>query len=66
MNLSYSFVRNGNLFIKPTLTSDRFGESFLYNGVLDLNKEGCNVNNEGGCVVYIQTKTISNFIHKLR
>ena len=52
MNLSYSFVRNGNLFIKPTLTSDRFGESFLYNGVLDLNKEGCNVNNEGGCVVY--------------
>ena len=49
----FSFVRNGNLFIKPTLTSDRFGEPFLYNGVLDLNKEGCNLNVDGGCVVYL-------------
>ena len=30
-----SFVKGGNLYIKPTLTATRFGESFLYNGVLD-------------------------------
>ena len=30
------------LNIKPTLTSDRFGSAFLYNGTLDLTKEGCN------------------------
>ena len=46
-----SFVKGGNLYIKPTLTATRFGESFLYNGVLDLNKEGCNLNIDGGCVV---------------
>ena len=40
-----------SLYIKPTLTATRFGESFLYNGVLDLNKEGCNLNIDGGCVV---------------
>ena len=30
------------LKIKPTLTADRFNESFLYNGILDLTNEGCN------------------------
>ena len=38
-----SYVKNGILYIKPTLTADRFGEQFLFNGTLDLNKEGCNV-----------------------
>ncbi|CAH1777177.1 unnamed protein product [Owenia fusiformis] len=33
-----TFVRNGNLVIKPTLTADRFGEDFLYNGILDLRE----------------------------
>lgn len=46
-----SYVRDGILYIKPTLTADRFGEDFLYNGVLDLNQEGCNVDWEGGCYV---------------
>ena len=46
-----SYVRDGVLYIKPTLTADRFGEDFLYNGVLDLNQEGCNINIDGGCVV---------------
>jgi hypothetical protein len=39
------------LYIKPTLTADRFGEAFLYNGTLDLYKEGCNVDIDGGCYV---------------
>lgn len=47
-----SYVRDGILFIRPTLTADRFGENFLYNGTLDLRKEGCNVNYNGGCVAY--------------
>ena len=39
-----SYVRNGVLYIKPTLTADQYGNDFLYNGVLDLTKEGCNLN----------------------
>ena len=27
-------------YIKPTLKFDQFGEEFLFNGTLDLNKEG--------------------------
>ncbi|XP_046456406.1 beta-1,3-glucan-binding protein-like [Daphnia pulex] len=46
-----SYVRDGILYIKPTLTADRFDEDFLYNGELDLNQEGCNVDWEGGCYV---------------
>ena len=38
----HSYVRDGILYIKPTLTVDRFGEDLLYNGVLDLNQEGSN------------------------
>lgn len=45
-----SYAKDGTLFIKPTLTADRFGEDFLYDGVLDLNPEGCNVNYRGGCI----------------
>ncbi|XP_065557525.1 beta-1,3-glucan-binding protein-like isoform X1 [Artemia franciscana] len=47
-----SFVRDGILHIKPTLTADRFSEEFLYNGVLDLNQEGCNINIDNGCIIY--------------
>lgn len=46
-----SYVRDGILYIKPTLTADRFSEDFLYNGVLDLYAEGCNVDIDGGCYV---------------
>ncbi len=46
-------MRDGILYIKPTLTADRFDEDFLYNGELDLNQEGCNVDWEGGCYVYL-------------
>lgn len=46
-----TYVRGGTLFIKPTLTSDRFGESFLRNGVLDLNQlyGKCTNGNNWGC-----------------
>ncbi len=37
-----SYVQNGILHIVPTLTADQYGNSFLYNGTLDLNKQGCN------------------------
>lgn len=49
--LKNSYVRDGVLFIKPTLTADRFDTDFLYNGTLDLNLEGCNVDWGGGCIV---------------
>lgn len=48
-----SYVRDGVLHIRPTLTADRFGQDFLYNGTLDLWPEGCNVNYNGGCVAYV-------------
>nr|CAH0106512.1 unnamed protein product [Daphnia galeata] len=54
-----SYVRDGILYIKPTLTADRFGEDFLYNGVLDLNQEGCNVNIDGGCYVVASAEIIN-------
>ncbi|XP_043233950.1 beta-1,3-glucan-binding protein-like [Amphibalanus amphitrite] len=36
-NRTNSFIRDGVLFIKPTLTAERFGEEFLYSGTLDMN-----------------------------
>jgi hypothetical protein len=36
-NRSNSFVEDGNLNIRPTLTSDDFGELFLHTGTLDLH-----------------------------
>nr|AAP82240.1 lipopolysaccharide- and beta-1,3-glucan-binding protein [Azumapecten farreri] len=35
-NRSNSYVRDGVLYIKPTLTTDRFGPDFLTKGTLDL------------------------------
>lgn len=45
-----SFTRNGNLYIKPTLTADTFGEDFVWNGKLDLWKSGCNLDMWNGCL----------------
>ena len=36
-NRTNSFVRDGVLFIKPTLTAERYGEEFLTSGTLDMN-----------------------------
>jgi len=30
----FSYVRNGVLYLKPTLVASEYGESFLYNGSL--------------------------------
>ncbi|XP_057295319.1 beta-1,3-glucan-binding protein-like [Hydractinia symbiolongicarpus] len=35
-NRSNSFVRNGKLFLKPTLTNDTYDDDFLTSGTLDL------------------------------
>lgn len=35
-NRSNSYVRDNTLFIKPTLTSDNYGEAFLTSGTLDI------------------------------
>jgi len=35
-NRTNSYVRDGRLFIKPTLTSDKYGEAFLTSGTLNL------------------------------
>ncbi|XP_037087444.1 beta-1,3-glucan-binding protein-like [Pollicipes pollicipes] len=36
-NRTNSFVRDGILFVKPTLTAERFSNDYLYSGVLDMN-----------------------------
>ncbi|XP_053693828.1 beta-1,3-glucan-binding protein-like [Sabethes cyaneus] len=36
-NRSNSFVKEGNLFIRPTLTVDEYGEAFLRSGVLNIH-----------------------------
>lgn len=49
MTLVFSYVKDGKLFIKPTLTANRFSNDFLYHGSLNLGKEGCNFNVDNGC-----------------
>ena len=49
-NRSNSFVRGGSLYLKPTLTQDTYGESFLKTGVLDLWGERCTSHRQNtGC-----------------
>ena len=35
-NRTNSFIRDGVLFLKPTLTAERLGEEALYSGTLDM------------------------------
>ncbi|XP_052237086.1 beta-1,3-glucan-binding protein-like [Dreissena polymorpha] len=46
------FTRNGNLFLKPTLTSEKFGEHFLHHGTMDVRKiwGSCTNADRWGCV----------------
>ena len=46
-----SYIQDGMLVIKPSLTADEYGEDFLYNGELNLWEEGCteDMNIDGGC-----------------
>ncbi|XP_065664112.1 beta-1,3-glucan-binding protein [Hydra vulgaris] len=52
-NRSNSFVKDGVLYLKPTLTKDTFGEEFLYNGTLNLWGSTpwttCTSNLDSGC-----------------
>ncbi|VDI27006.1 Hypothetical predicted protein, partial [Mytilus galloprovincialis] len=52
-NRSNSYVKDGTLFIKPTLTSDHYGEKFLTSGSLELwggsNADMCTSNMFWGC-----------------
>ncbi|XP_070492499.1 beta-1,3-glucan-binding protein-like, partial [Chironomus tepperi] len=51
-NRSNSFVDDGNLNIRPTLTADDFGEYFLYTGSLDIDgplHERCTNAANSGC-----------------
>ena len=48
-----SYIKDSILHMRPTLTSDRFGEDFLFNGTLDLTDDGCNINTDNGCLVYL-------------
>lgn len=42
------YVNNGILHIKPTLTSDKFGEDFLTSGTIDIGDE-CTSSRPNGC-----------------
>ncbi|XP_014671705.1 PREDICTED: beta-1,3-glucan-binding protein-like, partial [Priapulus caudatus] len=49
-----SYVKDGVLFIKPTLTDDQYGDGFVYGGTLDLwggngKNDGCSDNHFFGC-----------------
>ncbi|XP_069695969.1 beta-1,3-glucan-binding protein-like [Periplaneta americana] len=60
-----SYVRDGILYVRPTLTADEYGESFLYNGSLsypDCNKEPC-VSSSGADIVQpvLSARMISTF-----
>ncbi|XP_052270815.1 beta-1,3-glucan-binding protein-like isoform X2 [Dreissena polymorpha] len=45
------FLRDGHLFIKPTLTSEKYGEAYLHSGTMDMAQMcgSCTVSGENGC-----------------
>jgi hypothetical protein len=53
-NRSNSYVRDSTLFLRPTLTADRFGEDFVRTGTLDLwggsPQDQCTMNAFYGCM----------------
>jgi hypothetical protein len=48
-----SYIKDGVLYMKPSLTADEYGEDFLYDGSLNLWDEGCqdSMNIDGGCMI---------------
>ncbi|XP_033115117.1 beta-1,3-glucan-binding protein-like [Anneissia japonica] len=66
-NRSNSYTKNGNLYIKPTLTSDKYGESFLSSGVLSLwgasPADICTGNKFWGCE---RTGSSSNYLNPIQ
>ncbi|CAK8694096.1 unnamed protein product [Clavelina lepadiformis] len=63
-NRSNSYVRDNTLFIKPTLTADHYGESFLSSGTIDLwggsPADFCTANAWWGCM---RTGSASNYLN---
>ncbi|KDR21211.1 beta-1,3-glucan-binding protein-like [Zootermopsis nevadensis] len=63
-NRSNSFVKDGKLNIKPTLTSDKYGEDFLSSGVLNLQggapADACTNPQDWGCE---RTGSASNLLN---
>jgi len=52
-NRKNSYVKDGVLYLKPSLTADEYGEDFLNSGSLNLWDEGCqdSMNIDGGCMI---------------
>ena len=46
---SNSWVSEGALHVMPTLTASEYGEDFLHNGCIDLNKEVRELSQSGTC-----------------
>ncbi|XP_067652756.1 beta-1,3-glucan-binding protein-like [Haliotis asinina] len=46
-----TYIKNGVLYLKPTLTADKFGENFLHHGDLDVRKQWgtCTYYSDSGC-----------------
>nr|XP_002740978.1 PREDICTED: beta-1,3-glucan-binding protein-like [Saccoglossus kowalevskii] len=69
-NRSNSYVRDGILYIKPTLTADLYGESYLYNGRLNLwgasPADICTSNAWYGCERFGNANEILNPIQSAR
>lgn len=57
------FVDDGVLHLKPTLTADKFGEKFLYNGSVEIPQKECTFSNFNGCN---KTANLNNIINPIR
>lgn len=62
-NRDNSFTKNGNLHIKPRLTSDYFGEAFLSSGRVVIPPNECTNDQWWGCD---RQGTAENFINPIR
>ncbi|XP_075970504.1 beta-1,3-glucan-binding protein-like [Anticarsia gemmatalis] len=66
-NRTNSFVQNGRLYIRPSMTADQFGEDFLYHGTLNIQggdpDNRCTNPNFWGCE---RTGTPTNIINPIK
>jgi len=62
-NRKNSFTKNGKLHLRPTLTSEEFGEDFLTSGVAEIPQNECTDSNFFGCR---RQGTPTNIINPIR